>query len=66
MVCMGDVQPLGSDEEPIKVKKDRGTAGLRMQQDKLRGALDTRLGLIKSYQKKRTKTEQDIVNIIIV
>ncbi len=64
MVCMGDVQPLGSDEEPIKVKKDRGTAGLRMQQDKLRGALDTRLGLIKSYQKKRTKTEQDIVNII--
>ncbi|QEN04499.1 hypothetical protein EW093_07225 [Thiospirochaeta perfilievii] len=62
MVTLGDVNPLGSDEEPIKNKKSRGTSGLRMQKDKFSGALDSRLGSLKILQKKRSSAEKSIID----
>ncbi len=61
MVTLGEVTPLGSDEEPVKTKKDRGDVGLRMQKDKFTGAVDSRVGALKSLQKKRSMNEKSIV-----
>ncbi len=64
MVCLGEVQPLGSDEEPIKANKDRGNAGLRMQRDKFRGAVDSRIATLRHKQKQRSTMEKTIANCV--
>lgn len=67
MVCMGEVQPLGSDEEPIKATKNRNnTAIIRMERDKCQGALDGKLGALKGLQKRRSIAENQIVDKIKV
>lgn len=64
MVCLGEVQPLGSDEEPVKATKKRDGSGLRMQRDKFRGALDSRVATLRSSQKKRSVKEKKIIEYV--
>lgn len=64
MVTLGEVTPLGSDEVPVKTKKDRGTVGLRMQKDKFTGAVESRIGALKSLQRKRSNNEKSIISNI--
>lgn len=63
MVTLGEVNPLGSDEEPIKAK-ERGTSGLRLQRDKFLGAVDSRIGALKNLQKKRSIAEKSVIDNI--
>lgn len=64
MVCLGDVQPLGSDEEPVRNKKKKDGSGLRVQRDKFKGALDSRIAILKTAQKKRSMSEKSIIEYI--
>lgn len=64
MVCMGEVQPLGSDEEPVKANKKKDNTALRAQGDKFQGVLDSRIGLLRTSQKKRSMMEKSIVGFI--
>ncbi|MBN2617701.1 MAG: hypothetical protein JXR64_05250 [Spirochaetales bacterium] len=64
MVCLGEVAPLGSDEEPIKATKNRGDSGLRLQKEKAQGALESKLGALKLLQKKRSITEKSIIDFV--
>lgn len=64
MVTLGEVAPLGSDEEPIRGKKSREHVGLRIQKDKFSGAVDSRVGSLKLLQKKRASIEKSIVDSV--
>ena len=63
MVSQGEVQPLGSDEEPVKTK-NKSSNGLRMQRDKFKGAYDSRVTTLKHHQKKRSQLENNIVKCV--
>lgn len=61
MVAIGEVNPLASDEEPIKATKSKGNSAQRMQRDKVQGSLDSKLSSIRGYQTKRSDLEKSIM-----